>query len=59
MDPYFVWHVVHLKMCQPKYFDKQITPYSEELITIFIEMYLRLLPLVSNVPLCEICKVTH
>ena len=52
MDPYFVRHVVYLKMCQPKYFDKQITPYSEQLIKIFKEMYLVLLPLVSNAPRC-------
>ena len=55
MDPYFVWDVVNLKMCQPKYCDKQLTPYSEELIKIWMEMCsfiqnLGLLPLVSNVP---------
>ena len=64
MDPYFVWDdVVHLKMCQPKYCDKQLTSYSEELINILMEMYLELLPLVSKVqkliPFCETFKVIH
>ena len=55
-------------MCQPKYCDKQLTSYSEELSKILIEIYsfiqnLVLLPFVSNVlknsPFCETFKVIH
>ena len=38
MDPYFVRDVGHFKMCLPKYSDKQLTPYSEELIKIMMRM---------------------
>ena len=55
MDPYFIQDVFHLKMCQLKCCDKQLTPCSEKLIMILMEMCsfiqsLGLLPLVSNVP---------
>ena len=52
---YFVRDVIHLKMYEPKYCDKQLTPYSEKLIKILMEMQsfiqnLGLLPFVLNVP---------